>query len=139
MACCKSCGKVLIGPVAGRPIREVKPTRPWRSERRRHLRTVHTEHPTAVAIWVSFNPAVAYPALLQACLKCGRLSSLSHLISFLLASQLSEKDHSAFVKAAGGTSLPDFCQKREVRVYQTQQARKMIIPLPDGEQQDKPE
>jgi hypothetical protein len=43
MASFNSSGKVLIGPVAGRPIWEVKPTRPRLSDLRRHWRTVHSE------------------------------------------------------------------------------------------------
>jgi hypothetical protein len=59
MASLNACGQGLTGPVAGRPICEVKPTRPSFRDRRRHLRTVHTEQLTAVAICVSFKPAAA--------------------------------------------------------------------------------
>jgi len=60
MAAFNSWGKVLTGPVTGRPICEVKPTGPSFRHRRRHLRTVQTEQPIAIAIWVSFQPAAAY-------------------------------------------------------------------------------
>src|SRR5439155_7596334 len=36
-------------------ICETRPTRPCSTARRRHFRTVHTEQPKAVAIWVSFK------------------------------------------------------------------------------------
>jgi hypothetical protein len=62
--------------VTGRPVCEVKPTCPSFRHRRRHFRIVQTEQPTAVAIWVSFQPAAAYSTLLQAHLKYGRLSWL---------------------------------------------------------------
>src|SRR5437667_8695918 len=101
MASRSSCRKVLIGPVAGRPICEAKPTplayRPHgRTDCCCDLRVV--------------QPSSGILADLQTCLKRRRLSSLSHMLSFLFASQLSEEDHSAFVKAIWGTTLRDFCQ-----------------------------
>src|SRR5262249_48140497 len=75
MACCNSLGKVLIRPVTGRPICEVKPTCPSVRHRRRHLCTVQTEQPTRSAMRVSFRPATTCSALLQARLKCGRVPS----------------------------------------------------------------
>ena len=69
----------------------VKPTRPCCRDRRRHFRTVQTEHPTAVAICGSFNPSLGIFFDFQAYLIRCRLSSLSHMVSFLLASRLLKK------------------------------------------------